>query len=253
MLIGKFKFFYLMSLIALSIPNVACAKKNEVLCDTSNIEESIQCVKRENATLSNKLELLSNDERTDYSIWMQDIKNKCEGKKSYTLGEGAALIREQCYKEEYIDRLENISIKKNISKIDVKKKNEDGLLVTTLPYNSDDHINCLLNNNKNSCNRVNLIDTPDLLKVYNFIDESFGPSVVFPETTNGVLLIASPSTSDSGSPLINLTSVNLLGLTNKISLDASKNIFINENGEISYLKNAKPIKIILNKNGEFVK
>lgn len=253
MLIGKCKFFYLMFVLTLSIPNVACAKKNEVLCDTNNIEKSIQCVKRENAALSNKLELLSNDKRTDYSVWMQNIKNKCEGKKSYTLGEGAALIREQCYKEEYIDRLENISIKKNISKLDVKKKNEDGLLVTSLPYNSDDHINCLLNNNQKSCHRVNLIDTPDLLKVYNFIDESFGSSVVFPETTDGVLLIASPSTSDSGSPLINLTSVNLLGLTNKISLDASKNILINGSGEISYLKNGKPIKIILNNNGEFVK
>lgn len=253
MLIGKFKFFYLVSVIALSIPNFACAKKIELLCNTSNIEKSLQCVKKENASLDNKLDLLSNDKRTDYSVWMRNIKNKCEGKKSYTLGEGAALIREQCYKEEYIHRLENISIKKNIPKLDVNKKNEDGLLVTTLPYNSDDHINCLLKNNKYSCNKVNLIDTLDLIKVYNFIDGSFGASVVFPETINGILLIASPSSSDSGVPLINFTSVNPLGLINKISLDASKNILINKYNEISYLKNGKKIKIILNKNGEFVK
>lgn len=253
MLIGKLKTFYLMSVIAISIPNVACAKKNEVSCDTSNIEKSLQCVKKENALLNNKLDSLSNNKRSDYSVWMHNVKNKCEGKKSYTLGEGAALIREQCYKKEYIDRLEDVSTKKNISKLGVEKRNEDGLLITTLPYNSEDHINCLLKNNRDSCSKVNLIDTPDLLKVYNFIDESFGASVVFPETANGILLIASPSTSDSGGSLINLTSVNLLGLTNKISLDASKNILINRDNEISYLKNGKTVKIILNKNGEFVK
>ena len=42
-------------------------------------------------------------------------------------------------------------------------------------------------------------------------------------------------------------------LMNKISLDASKNIFINNHYEVYYQKNGKLAKIILNKNGEFIK
>ena len=253
MFISKFKFFNLISVIALSISNVACAKNNEVLCNTNNVEKNLQCIQKENISLKGKLDSLKNDKKNDYLIWKKDVEKKCEGRKSYTLGEGAALIREECYKNEYIDRLKNISTNKKIVTSSIKGKNEDGLLITTLPYNSDDHINCLLNNNKASCNKVNLIDTPDLLKVYNFVDESNGASVVFPETIDGVLLIASPSSSDSGKPLINLTSVNTLGLMNKISLDASKNIFINNHYEVYYQKNGKLAKIILNKNGEFIK
>lgn len=120
------------------------------------------------------------------------------------------------------------------------------------PYNSDDHINCILKNSKTGCDKVNLIDVSVLLKVYNELDENYGGSVIFPESKNGVILIASPSSSDSGRAVINLTSVNALGLFKKITIDASNNITINENYEIFYTKNGKLLKITLNNNGEFV-
>ena len=42
------KFFNLISVIALSISNVACAKNNEVLCNTNNVEKNLQCIQKEN-------------------------------------------------------------------------------------------------------------------------------------------------------------------------------------------------------------
>jgi hypothetical protein len=43
-----------------------------------------------------------------------------------------------------------------------------------------------------NCGSINLIDSVGLIKVYNFMNPSYGDSVVFPETSAGVLLIASP-------------------------------------------------------------
>jgi hypothetical protein len=52
-----------------------------------------------------------------------------------------------------------------------------------------------LKNSKAGCDKVNLIDVSALLKVYNELDENYGGSVIFPESKNGVILIASPSSS----------------------------------------------------------
>ncbi len=79
-----------------------------------------------------------------------------------------------------------------------------------------------------------------------------GPSVIFPETENGVILIASPSSSESGKLIINLISLNTLGLTKEVALDAGKNILINKNYEISYTQQGKLTKISMSKNGEFI-
>ena len=87
--------------------------------------------------------------------------------------------------------------------------------------------------------------------MYNFLDVSNGASVVFPQTENGVTVIAQPSSSESGEPMISLVSVNALGLTKKLSLDASKNIVIDKNFRISFLKNGKLNNIIMGSNGDF--
>ena len=239
-------------LIGLSLSNVACAKDNVKLCNTNNVNESLQCMKKENEALRSKLKMLKNNQRNDYNFWRKSIENKCEGRESYTMGDGAALVKEGCYKTEYTNRLKQIYENKSANISEMKEVNDDGLIITSLPYNSDDHLNCLLKNNKVSCKKVNLIDIKDLSKTYNFIDESNGASVVFFETKNGVILIASPSSSDSGEPLMNLISVNNLGLINNISLDASKSILISKNYEVSYIKSGKPFKIALNNNGKFI-
>ncbi|QHH95896.1 hypothetical protein FPL18_07600 [Acinetobacter gyllenbergii] len=134
-----------------------------------------------------------------------------------------------------------------------KLKNDDGFLITSLPYNSNAHLNCILSAQRMNCGSINLIDSVGLIKVYNFMNPSYGDSVIFPETRAGVLLIASPSTSEGETPEINLSTVNKFGLVKSITLDASKNIEINQNYEILYKENGKDLKLKLNEQGDFVK
>ena len=248
----NFNFFYLIFFIGLGFLNVACAKTSTNGCNSNNVEEKFQCIRKENFLLEKELKKLKNNERKDFTLWKKGIENRCESKKSYTLGEGVGLVKEECYRGEYINRLNEIGRYNGRVLKEINKKNDDGFSVTLLPYNTDDHINCILKNSKASCDKVNLIDVSALLKVYNELDENYGGSVIFPESKNGVILIASPSSSDSGRAVINLTSVNALGLFKKITIDASNNITINENYEIFYTKNGKLLKITLNNNGEFV-
>ena len=143
-------------------------------------------------------------------------------------------------------------IKKGPS-ISTKLKKDDGLLITSLPYNSNAHLNCILSAQRMNCGSINLIDSNRLIKVYNFINPRYGDSVVFPETSTGILLIASPSSSEAGNPEINLTTANRFGLVKSITLDASQNIVINQKYEILYKEDGKDLKLKLNDLGEFVK
>ncbi|RKG52116.1 hypothetical protein D7V64_10510 [Acinetobacter cumulans] len=244
------KIFKIILIAILTFSNVACAKDIKDECDFNNNSQKLTCLKKKNQTLKMQLDLNKNAKINDFHVWSGNIEKKCEGKKVYTLGEGAALIREECYRNEYVNRLNFISSGKSELTKD-KSVNDDGFLVTYLPYYSDDHINCLLSKNKKSCDKINLVAVNKLSKVYNFIDISSGSSVVFPETKSGVTLIAQPSSSESGGSVISLVSVNALGLTNKISLDASKNIIIDKNYRISFFKNGKIKTIAMNGNGEF--
>ena len=133
-----------------------------------------------------------------------------------------------------------------------KLKNDDGFLITSLPYSSNAHLNCILSAQRMNCGLINLIDSVGLTKVYKFMNPSYGDSVVFPQTKDGVLLIASPSSSKSGNPEINLTTVNRFGLVKSITLDASKNIVINRKYEVLYKEYGKDLKLKLNDQGEFV-
>lgn len=133
-----------------------------------------------------------------------------------------------------------------------KLKNDDGFLITSLPYSSNAHLNCILSAQRMNCGSINLIDSVGLIKVYNFMNPSYGDSVVFPETSAGVLLIASPSTSERETPEINLTTVNKFGLVKSITLDASQNIVINREYEVLYKEFGKDLKLKLNDQGEFI-
>lgn len=133
-----------------------------------------------------------------------------------------------------------------------KLKNADGFLITSLPYNSNAHLNCILSAQRMNCGSINLIDSVSLIKVYNFMNPSHGDSVVFPETSAGVLLIASPTTSEGVTPEINLTTVNRFGLVKSITLDAFQNIVINQMYEVLYKEDGKDLKLKLNDQGKFV-
>lgn len=91
--------------------------KNILDCNFSNVNESLQCVLEENKKLLNKLDDLNNSKKNDYKEWKDKIRNTCESKTGYSMGEGASLAKEQCLKDEYILRI------KNISKVSSKKNN----------------------------------------------------------------------------------------------------------------------------------
>lgn len=223
--------------------NIVCAEKNISNCNFSNVNKSLQCVLKENKKILNKLDDLNNSKRYDYREWNNKIKRNCEIKIRYSMGEGGALVKEQYLRDEYILRVRDISgIYRQENNLN---KNDDGFLITPLPYNSDDHLRCILENNQKNCRKVNLIDILKLSKVYNFLDNSFGASVVLPESNDGLLIVVSPFSEEDGENFINLTVVNKLGLVKNIPLNASRNIIINNSYEVIYYKGNSKSKIIL--------
>ncbi|HJF27204.1 MAG TPA: hypothetical protein K8V79_02955 [Acinetobacter lwoffii] len=118
-----------------------------------NVNESLQCVLKENKNLLYQLDGLNNKKKDDYRNWKSRIKNNCENKIRYSMGEGTALEKEQCLRDEYIIRIKNISV--NFHKNNNIEKNDDGFPVTSLPYNSEDHLKCILENNKIVVVRLN--------------------------------------------------------------------------------------------------
>lgn len=72
------------------------------------LRKKFQCIRKENFLLEKELKKLKNNERKDFTLWKKGIENRCESKKSYTLGEGVGLVKEECYRGEYINRLNEI-------------------------------------------------------------------------------------------------------------------------------------------------
>lgn len=247
------RYIYILCLASLGGLISSCTNALEKKCESDNINQNLNCILKKNNSLKKHLMDKENSKERDFKQWEKEIKKKCESKLNYSLGEGAALTRETCYNQEYKDRLNFLGYNKKNTNTPGKIENDDGFQITLLPYNSNEHINCILSSKKNNCGSINLIDSSHLTKVYKFINPSYGDSVIFPETSNGVLLIASPSASENESPEINLITVNKFGLVKSITLDASKNILINKQYEIFYKEFDQNHKLRLNEKGEFVK
>lgn len=60
----------------------------------------------------------------------------------------------------------------NASSNPAKLKNDDGFLITSRPYNSNAHLNCILSVQRMNCGSINLIDSVGLIKVYKFINQA---------------------------------------------------------------------------------
>ncbi|MBJ9956729.1 hypothetical protein I5723_06985 [Acinetobacter courvalinii] len=247
------KHIYILCLASLCGLISSCANALEKKCESDNINQNLSCLLKSNGSLKEQLINKGNSKERDFKKWEKEIQKKCEGKLNYSLGEGAVLTRETCYHQEYKNRLNILGYNKKNTDTPKKIENDDGFLITRLPYNSNAHINCILSSQRKSCGSINLIDSGHLIKVYKFINPSYGDSVVFPGTKNGILLIASPSTSENESPEINLITVNKFGLVKSITLDASKNILINQKYEVFYKESGQDHKLRLNEEGEFVK
>ncbi|WP_252718530.1 hypothetical protein [Acinetobacter ursingii] len=90
----------------------ACADSSSVNCNKNNVYESIQCIEKENKKLIIKLDNEKNREENDYDKGVKKIKNNCEEKISHIAGEGAGLVRNQCYRDEYLSRLSFLTAEK---------------------------------------------------------------------------------------------------------------------------------------------
>ncbi|MCU4368176.1 MULTISPECIES: hypothetical protein [Acinetobacter] len=229
-------------LVALGSTISACADSSSVNCNKNNVYESIQCIEKENKKLIIKLDGEKNKEKNDYNKWVRKIKNNCEGKVTHIAGEGAGLVRSQCYRDEYLSRLAFLTT----GKTSKEEKNIHGLVVTYLPYNSADHFKCILKKDINSCSKVNLVSSSNLIKFYPSISPSYGDGVVLPETESGKQIIISPfeDNEDEG-PQLAILSINTFGIEEKKFIPATKNVLIDKNYNLTYMEGNKEKRIQL--------
>lgn len=220
----------------------ACADGSLVNCNKSNVYESMQCIEKENKKLIIKLDNEENREKKDYNKWVKKIKNNCEGKISHIAGEGVGLVRNQCYREEYLSRLSFLTTRQTSK----EEKNIHGLVVTHLPYNSVDHFKCLLKKDINSCSKVNLVSSSNLIKFYPSVSPGYGDGIVLPETESGKQIIISPfeDNEDEGPQLVVLI-INNFGVEEKKFIPATKNVLIDKNYNLTYMEGNKEKRIQL--------
>lgn len=221
-------------IIFLSFSSYACAEKN--VCNSNNVLYQTDCIKKNNSNLQSQLNMKNNKNQHDYSKWMKDLKNKCEGSINYSLGEGAGLIKEQCYNDGYKARIKYLE-----TNIKQKEKNSDGLEITFLPYNSQDHLKCLETNSKIDCKSINLISAGKLVQVYNFINAQYGRGVVLPESSDGKLIVISPF-SDESETILNINIVDKFGVVKEKNLSEKTKFIIDKNYNLIYSKNGKLLK-----------
>jgi hypothetical protein len=214
----------------------ACADTTLSNCRGSNVYESIQCIEKENKKLIIKLDNEKNREKNDYNKWVKKIKNNCEGKTTYIAGEGAGLVRNQCYRDEYLSRLSFLTTGAKSK----EERNIHGLVTTHLPYNSVDHFKCLLKKDINSCAKVNLVSSSNLVKFYTSISLSYGDGVVLPETQSGKQVIVSPfEENDNEGPKLAILIINTFGVVENKFIPANKNVLIDKNYNLTYLEGNK--------------
>lgn len=114
---------------------------------------------------------------------------------------------------------------------DVKKTNINGdFPISSLPYSSKKHVECVLNEKKNNCGLIKLVATADLVKKYNFINVSDGGSVILPPNNQNYFYIISPF--DDGQMSLRVFTVKGNKLINEKIIPASKGIIINGNGKV---------------------
>ena len=220
----------------------ACADISSVNCNKNNVYESMQCIEKENKKLIIQLDNEKNREKNDYNKWVKTIKTNCEGKISHIAGEGAGLVRNQCYRDEYLSRLSFLTT----GKTSKEEKNIHGLVVTYLPYNSVNHFKCLLKKDVNSCSKVNLVSSSNLIKFYPSISPNYGDGIVLPETEGGKQIIISPfeDNEDEG-PQLAILIINNFGVEEKKFIPATKNVLIDKNYNLIYMEGNKEKRVKL--------
>lgn len=121
------------------------------------------------------------------------------------------------------------------TKVKKSEKNIHGLELTHLPYNSSDHLKCIMKNEANSCSKVNLVKSSNLTKYYSFISSAYGDSVVLPETDDSKQIIVSPFEDNEGEgPQLEISIINAFGVVEQKTIPAKKNVVIDKNYNLIY-------------------
>lgn len=121
------------------------------------------------------------------------------------------------------------------TKVKKSEKNIHGLELTHLPYNSSDHLRCIMKNEANSCSKVNLVKSSNLTKYYSFISPTYGDSVVLPETDDSKQIIVSPFEDNEGEgPQLEISIINAFGVVEQKTIPANKNVVIDKNYNLIY-------------------
>lgn len=236
------KHIYILCLASLCGLISSCTNASEKECESDNINQNLSCLLKSNDSLKEQLINKGNSKERDFKKWEKEIQKKCEGKVTHIAGEGAGLVRSQCYRDEYLSRLAFLTTGKTLK----EEKNIHGLIVTYLPYNSADHFKCILKKNINSCSKVNLVSSSNLIKFYPTISPSYGDGVVLPETESGKQIIISPfeDNEDEG-PQLAILSINTFGIEEKKFIPATKNVLIDKNYNLTYMEGNKEKRIQL--------
>lgn len=120
-------------------------------------------------------------------------------------------------------------------KNDAKELNYYNFEITALPYNSKDHLTCLESENKDSCQKVNLIKSSKLMKYYSFISPSFGDGVVLKETEKGSEIIILPFLANENEGVqLAIYTIDKFGVVKEKYISAQKNVAIDKNYNITY-------------------
>lgn len=92
----------------------------------------------------------------------------------------------------------------------------------------------------NSCSKVNLVKSSNLIKYYPFISPAYGDSIVLPETDDSKQIIVSPfeDNEDEG-PQLEISIINAFGVVEQKTISANKNVIIDKNYNLIYKEGNK--------------
>lgn len=119
-------------------------------------------------------------------------------------------------------------IKNKFVKIEKKSsQNQDSSFpITSLPYSSKKHIECIMDHKAKNCESMHLIPTEKLEKKFSFINVNQGDSVILPANKMGKFLIISPFEDEEVNLRIMTVKGNIL-LEEKI-IPASQGLFLKQ-------------------------
>lgn len=152
--------------------------------------------------------------------------NSIVNSKSYSITRGG----EACFK-----------YNKNGFELLQTKDNAHGFKFSKIPYNSEKHLKCQLNNKNEDCLGINLISSSILGKKYSFISPSFGSNLILPVSHNRKEIIISLF-EEEGGPQITIFIVDKSGNFKEKTVSIQKNVIIDKDYILHYWSNGKQFK-----------